>query len=176
MDELPFACGPPTKDIASSHSAKGAEPSLSTLLRAGFARPPCLQDAGKLLPYHFNLTCERTLHRRCVSVALSLWSPTPDVIRCSCSMEPGLSSRQNMSRNRPACSENILYHKYGDNRSAVLSGDKYPKITLGGSPILCICYPFKTARHPRGNAASLVLSVGYLCAPSLERPSKHPRS
>ena len=35
--------------------ATGLRPSL-VLLRVGFTRPPCLHDAGELLPHHFNLT------------------------------------------------------------------------------------------------------------------------
>jgi len=30
--------------------------SISTLLRMGFTRQPCLHDSGELLPHHFNLT------------------------------------------------------------------------------------------------------------------------
>jgi len=60
----------------------------------GFHGRPVSRSAGALLPHHFNLAvlCKHSL-RRCVSVALSLRSPAPDVIRHPCPMEPGLSSR-----------------------------------------------------------------------------------
>ena len=45
----------------------------------------------ELLPHDFTLTTGIPV-RRCVSVALSLWLPTPDVIRHPRPMEPGLSS------------------------------------------------------------------------------------
>ena len=44
----------------------GVQPGRATLLpylallRVGFARPPCCQDAGALLPHHFNLTHPKT--------------------------------------------------------------------------------------------------------------------
>lgn len=61
------------------------------LLRVGFTRPTCYHAAGELLPHHFNLT-SACAGGRCVSVALSLESPPPDVIWHPCPMEPGLSS------------------------------------------------------------------------------------
>ncbi|SCW42752.1 hypothetical protein SAMN02910456_01053 [Ruminococcaceae bacterium YRB3002] len=65
----------------------------TTLLRVGFTRPACLHAAGELLPRLFILTF-RSEERRAVffSVALSLKSPSPDVIRHPCPVEPGLSS------------------------------------------------------------------------------------
>ena len=38
---------------------------ISTLLRMGFTRPPCLQGAGELLPHHFNLTTALPVSAEC---------------------------------------------------------------------------------------------------------------
>lgn len=35
------------------------------LLRMGFTRPPCLHDAGELLPHHFNLTTALPVSAEC---------------------------------------------------------------------------------------------------------------
>lgn len=51
----------------------------------------CCQQRGAPLPHHFDLTMPR--HGGIISVALSLKSPSPDVIRHRSSLEPGLSSR-----------------------------------------------------------------------------------
>ena len=61
--------------------------------RWGLPCRTCCQIRGGLLPHPFTLT--RPAHRRSgglLSVALSLGSPPPDVIRHRVSMEPGLSS------------------------------------------------------------------------------------
>ena len=49
----------------------------------------CYQKRGELLPRLFTLTC---INRRLFSVALSLRSPSLDVIQHHCSVGPGLSS------------------------------------------------------------------------------------
>ena len=59
------------------------------LLPAGFTLPLPLPQRGALLPHPFTLTLSGGL----LSVALSLESPPPDVIRRRASVEPGLSSR-----------------------------------------------------------------------------------
>ena len=38
---------------------------ILVLLRMGFTRPPCLHDAGELLPHHFNLTTALPVSAEC---------------------------------------------------------------------------------------------------------------
>ena len=38
---------------------------ILVLLRMGFTRPPCLHDAGELLPHHFNLTTALSVSAVC---------------------------------------------------------------------------------------------------------------
>jgi hypothetical protein len=67
----------------------------SVLLPVGFTVPPLLPGARWALtpPFHPYLLKEGGL----LSVALSLGSPPPDVIRHRVSVEPGLSSRHRLS-------------------------------------------------------------------------------
>ena len=71
-----------------------AEPRLSkwqvswTCSQRGLHYHLCYQRSGELLPHLFTLTYEGGLF----SVALSLGSPPPEVIRLWCSVESGLSS------------------------------------------------------------------------------------
>jgi len=58
--------------------------------RWGLPCRPCYQRRGALLPHPFTLTSR--MRGGLLSVALSLGSPPPDVIRHRASMEPGLSS------------------------------------------------------------------------------------
>ena len=91
---------PPGKRRAAAFQALcpyGQLPPCLVLLRVGFTRPVCYHTAGELLPHHFNLT-SACAGGRCVSVALSLKSPSPDVIWHPCPMEPGLSSRAEFLR------------------------------------------------------------------------------
>ncbi len=67
--------------------------------RRGLPCQPCRQRCGALLPHPFTLTLSRSTADRAMaasggllSVALSLGSPPPDVIRRRVSVEPGLSS------------------------------------------------------------------------------------
>jgi len=62
--------------------------------RWGLPCRPCYQERGALLPHPFTLTAPAVAGGRggLLSVALSLGSPPPDVIRHRISMEPGLSS------------------------------------------------------------------------------------
>ena len=86
-------------------------PSFVVLLRVGFTWPPSRQGAGELLPRLSILTCRC---RRFISVALSLESPPPDVIRHPCPVKPGLSSDRSSrrsARNHPAYSLKV-YHNY----------------------------------------------------------------
>jgi len=67
----------------------------SVLLPVGFTLPPLLPEARWALtppfhPYH-------AMHGGLLSVALSLGSPPPDVIRHRISVEPGLSSPYHLS-------------------------------------------------------------------------------
>ncbi len=67
----------------------------SVLLPVGFTLPPLLPEARWALtppfhPYH-------AMHGGLLSVALSLGSPPPDVIRHRISVEPGLSSPYRLS-------------------------------------------------------------------------------
>ena len=69
--------------------------SYSVLLPAGLAMPPTLPPARCALtaPFHpYRPTPLRMLAGGLLSVALSLGSPPPDVIRRRVSVEPGLSS------------------------------------------------------------------------------------
>ncbi len=73
--------------------------------RWGLPCRPCYQRRGGLLPHPFTLTppafassCGRKSRRGgLLSVALSLRSPSPDVIRHRVSVEPGLSSPYRLS-------------------------------------------------------------------------------
>ena len=61
--------------------------SCLALHRVGFTQPPRRRDAGALLPHHFTLACSISgeLHRRYVSVALSLGFPrvgSPTTLPC----------------------------------------------------------------------------------------------
>jgi len=62
--------------------------------RWGLPCRPCYQDRGALLPHPFTLTLLRPRASKggLLSVALSLGSPPPEVIRHRASKEPGLSS------------------------------------------------------------------------------------
>ena len=62
--------------------------------RWGLPCRPCCQRRGGLLPHPFTLTPFRG---GLLSVALSLGSPPPDVIRHRVSVEPGLSSPRGLS-------------------------------------------------------------------------------
>ena len=59
--------------------------------RWGLPCRSCYQHRGALLPHRFALAAPKC--GGLFSVALSLKSPWPDVIRHRCSVEPGLSSR-----------------------------------------------------------------------------------
>ena len=62
---------------------------------------PCrlrCRSRGALLPHRFTLTVEPKLAGSLFSVALSLESPPPDVIRHRVPVEPGLSSRLRVTR------------------------------------------------------------------------------
>lgn len=59
--------------------------------RWGLPCHACYQPCGGLLPHPFTLTCTKRASGL-LSVALSLGSPPPDVIRHRFSVEPGLSS------------------------------------------------------------------------------------
>jgi hypothetical protein len=97
------------EDEPCTHSARllTPEPCCATPIRFcsrwGLPCRSCYQSRGALLPHRFTLTagtCVRTLGRGGLfSVALSLGSPPPDVIRHRVSLEPGLSSA---SRRRPS--------------------------------------------------------------------------
>ncbi len=74
--------------------------------RWGLPCRPCCQARGGLLPHPFTLTPPALLLMECeqdsrrggfLSVALSLGSPPPDVIRHRISVEPGLSSPYRLS-------------------------------------------------------------------------------
>ena len=60
--------------------------------RWGLPCPLCYQTGGALLPHRFTLTAPE--RGGLFSVALSLGSPPPDVIRHRISVEPGLSSSE----------------------------------------------------------------------------------
>src|SRR3954465_14417800 len=72
----------------------------------------CCQRRGALLPHHFNLAAANLPEKigpvgGVISVALSLGSPPPDVIRYRFSVEPGLSSnapqpKLGLARGHPA--------------------------------------------------------------------------
>src|SRR5271170_2981754 len=74
--------------------AKGPAPPYSVLLPVGFAVPPALPPARCALtaPFHPCRGKHATRRGGLFSVALSLGSHPPDVIRHRLSMEPGLSS------------------------------------------------------------------------------------
>ena len=76
---------------ASSHQFRGWRAALALFLGVApdgvYICPKCHHFGGELLPRLFTLTL-----RRLFSVALSLRSPSLDVIQHHCSMEPGLSS------------------------------------------------------------------------------------
>jgi hypothetical protein len=103
---LPSAsCNPPgrlTRKLIAGLIARHAVP-IRFCSRWGLPCRPCYQLRGGLLPHPFTLTPSflasdtsriRRNERRggFLSVALSLGSPPPDVIRHRVSMEPGLSS------------------------------------------------------------------------------------
>src|SRR5579872_2431932 len=73
---------------------KASRRSYSVLLPVGFAVPPALPLARCALtaPFHPCRGCYATRRGGLFSVALSLGSRPPDVIRHRLSMEPGLSS------------------------------------------------------------------------------------
>ena len=79
------------------------------MLRCGLASdgvyicPPCYQRGGSLLHCPSTLTGQS---RRFISVALSLESPPPDVIRHPCPVKPGLSSSGTF---RPASRDHLSY-------------------------------------------------------------------
>jgi hypothetical protein len=79
--------------------------SYSVLLPAGLAMPPTLPPARCALtapfhPYRPAASCERSTGGL-LSVALSLGSPPPDVIRRRVSVEPGLSSARRATAVQP---------------------------------------------------------------------------
>ena len=78
--------------------------------RWGLPCPICYQIGGALLPHPFTLT-GRT--GGLFSVALSLRSPSPDVIRHRVSVEPGLSSARLVSRAEPRSSDHLLLSSMG---------------------------------------------------------------
>jgi hypothetical protein len=83
----------PERRCAHGRSGALAAPIRSCSWR-GLPCRACRQTRGALLPHRFTLAA-RPLARRgggLLSVALSLGSPPPDVIRRHISMEPGLSS------------------------------------------------------------------------------------
>ena len=59
-------------------------------------------ERGALLPHRFTLTSSLAGRGGLFSVALSLRSPSPDVIRHRMSMEPGLSSQARLSALSPS--------------------------------------------------------------------------
>ena len=84
----------PTRELTDEQSASvqynAHYPLCLVLLRMGFTQPASHLAAGELLPHHFALTRQMTIHAiatflkvvgRYVSVALSLRSPSLDVIQ-----------------------------------------------------------------------------------------------
>jgi hypothetical protein len=69
---------------------RGTAAPIWSCSRWGLPCRPCCQVRGALLPHPFTLTHARM--GGLLSVALSLGSPPPDVIRHRASVEPGLSS------------------------------------------------------------------------------------
>ena len=98
----------PTRTAGSGHGSRRL-PSLSrgqasrrpysVLLPVGFAVPPALPQPRCALtaPFHPYPPSQVAREGGLFSVALSLGSRPPDVIRHRMSMEPGLSSRANLS-------------------------------------------------------------------------------
>ena len=86
---------------AKTHSAPQPKPRscaapIRFCSRRGLPCQPCCQSRGALLPHPFTLT--RANAGGLLSVALSLGSPPPDVIRRRVSVEPGLSSTRKALR------------------------------------------------------------------------------
>lgn len=85
----------PTRATARKRAARqaGRVTPIRSCSRWGLPCRSCYQLRGALLPHPFTLTCEpRPETGGLLSVALSLGSPPPDVIRHRVSVEPGLSS------------------------------------------------------------------------------------
>ena len=57
----------------------------------GFTRPPCLHDAGELLPHHFNLTTALPVSAECFCCTFPIVTYAGRY-PASCPAEPGLSS------------------------------------------------------------------------------------
>jgi len=72
-----------------SDDGPGALLPYLALLRVGFARPPCCQDAGALLPHHFTLTSPKTAV--CFCCTFRRLAP-PRRYLAPCPVESGLSS------------------------------------------------------------------------------------
>ena len=81
--------------VRSSHPGSGRA-SLSApipvLLRIEFTATDTFEPSGELLPRLSTLTHGRIGHKRYISVALFLKSPSAGVTRYPCPVEPGLSS------------------------------------------------------------------------------------
>src|SRR4051794_18550075 len=77
--------GPETAPRVAPHAAP-----IRSCSRCGLPSRPRCRERGGLLPHPFTLT--RRAAGGLLSVALSLGSPPPDVIRHRVSREPGLSS------------------------------------------------------------------------------------
>jgi hypothetical protein len=97
---LDAPCGAPraTNPGGSSGNETGRSPCRAAPIRScsrwGLPCHPCYQGRGALLPHPFTLTARSVsgLRGGLLSVALSLGSPPPDIIRHRASVEPGLSS------------------------------------------------------------------------------------
>src|SRR5271166_1194640 len=96
--EQPTRATRPTDEAPPDARRRQAHRSYSVLLPAGLAVPPTLPPARCALaaPFHPYLQAKRPCGPLAggglLSVALSLGSPPPDVIRRRIRMEPGLSS------------------------------------------------------------------------------------
>ena len=114
----------------------------TALLRIEFTAMDCSQPSGELLPRLSTLTALCGHKQRYISVALFLRSPSADVIRYPCPVQPGLSSCPK-ARDRLHQSQIALYRKKSAHRQtgtckfvenhSILSSNK------GG------CYAFMTA-------------------------------
>ncbi len=95
-------------------------PPIRSCSRWGLPRPDGHPPAGELLPHHFTLARPEG-RRRYVSVALSLRSPSLGVTQHPGPLEPGLSSRENLARGRPAWLRQRLAYHYAEPRSMFIS-------------------------------------------------------
>ncbi len=87
-------CAPLLENLGKNPRISGRAVPTWSCSRWGLPCRPCCQARGALLPHPFTLTGRQVALRTggLLSVALSLGSPPPDVIRHRISVEPGLSS------------------------------------------------------------------------------------